>query len=353
MSSRLFRQGLMTTELPFVSVIIPCRQERRHIGRMLESLLADEYPRERLEILVVDGSREIVTEFISRHPYIKLLDNPRQITPAALNIGVTAARGDVIIRADCHSTYPPAYISTLVAWLEKTGADNVGGVWRILPGAETAMARAIALGLAHPFGVGNAYYRLGASGPKWVDTVPFGCYRREVFRRLGLFDEDQVRTEDDEFNLRLRQQGGRILLVPDLRIDYYARESLPQIWRLYYYYGYFKPLVARKLGWWALSLRHLIPSLWVLTLGTSMLLGWWFTPLTYLGLAVLGAYVLADIYFALRAGRRQGLAVKAWLALVFPTLHFSYGLGFLKGWVDFFLRGKKKPADAAGLPLGR
>jgi hypothetical protein len=172
---------------------------------------------------------------------------------------------------------PGNYLAGLVEWLEKSGADNVGGVWRILPGADTAMARAIALGLAHPFGVGNAYYRIGTSTTtRWVDTVPFGCYRREVFSRCGRFDEDQVRTEDDEFNLRLRKNGGRILLVPEISIDYYARERLSQVWRMYYQYGYFKPMVARKLGWDLLSLRHLVPSLFVLTLGASLLLSRWF-----------------------------------------------------------------------------
>ena len=233
-----------------------------------------------------DGTRKIVAEFARDHPFIKLLDNPRRITPAALNIGIAQARGDIIIRVDAHSTYPPNYLSSLVAWQEKTGADNVGGAWRILPGGDTPMARAIAVGLAHPFGVGNAYYRIGASAPRWVDTVPFGCYRREVFTRIGLFDEDHVRTEDDEFNLRLRKNGGRILLVPEIVIDYYARESLPKIWRMYYYYGYFKPLVARKLGL-VLSLRHLIPSLLVLTLAVSLLLGWWFPSLGMLGFLVL------------------------------------------------------------------
>ncbi len=349
----------MATAIPFVSVIIPCRQEKKYIARMIKSLLANDYPQDRLEMLVVDGmstdgTREIVGDFIREYPFIKLLDNPRKITPAALNVGIAEAKGDIIIRVDCHSVYPRNYLAGLVDWLEKSGADNVGGVWRILPGSDTAMARAIALGLAHPFGVGNAYYRIGTSTtPRWVDTVPFGCYRREVFSRWGRFDEDQVRTEDDEFNLRLRKNGGRILLVPEISIDYYAREHLSQVWRMYYQYGYFKPLVARKLGWDLLSLRHLVPSLFVLTLGGSLLFSRWVPGLGVLGLLVLGVYLGADLFFAAQAARRQGLAVIARLALVFPCLHFSYGLGFLKGLVDFGLRGKKRSSDAAGLPISR
>jgi|YelNatPaOPRAMG01_1025707.scaffolds.fasta_scaffold00930_28 glycosyltransferase involved in cell wall biosynthesis len=341
----------------FISVIMPCREEEKYIAKALASILANDYPRERLEVLVVDGmstdrTREIVADFARNHSCIRLLDNPRRITPAALNIGIAQAQGDIIVRVDAHSTYPPNYLSSLVAWQEKTGADNVGGIWRILPGSDNPLAQAIAIGLAHPFGVGNAHYRIGAAEPRWVDTVPFGAYRREVFDRIGLFDEDQVRTEDDEFNLRLRKSGGRSLLVPEIVIDYYARESLAKLWRMYYYYGYFKPLVARKLGL-VLSLRHVIPSLFLLTLALSGIAGWWVPGLGRLGFLALVAYILADIGFAGTAGWRPGLAVAAWLALVFPTLHFSYGLGFLKGFLDFYILRKKTARGGKGVPLAR
>jgi GT2 family glycosyltransferase len=161
-----------------------------------------------------------------------------------------------------------------------------------------------------------------------------------------------VRTEDDEFNLRLRQNGGRSLLVPDIVIDYHARESLPKVWRMYYYYGYFKALVAKKLGL-VLSLRHLIPSLLVLTLAGSLLLGRLFPVLGMLGFLVLLVYLLADVIFAWRAGRQHGLAVTACLILVFPTLHFSYGLGFLKGFWDFIILGKTERKGGKGVPLAR
>jgi cellulose synthase/poly-beta-1,6-N-acetylglucosamine synthase-like glycosyltransferase len=347
----------MARGIKFVSVIMPCREEERFIAAALTSILANDYPQDRLEVLVIDGmstdaTRKIVADLAREHPCIKLLENPKKITPAALNMGITQARGDIIVRVDAHSTYPPDYVSSLVAWQEKTGADNVGGAWRILPGSDTPMGRAIAVGLAHPFGVGNAYYRIGASAPRWVDTVPFGCYRREVFSHIGLFDEEHVRTEDDEFNLRLRKNGGRILLVPEIVIDYYARESLAKVWRMYYQYGYFKALVARKLGG-VLSLRHLIPSLLVLTLILSLLLGQWFSPFKTLGLLTLLAYLLAEVTCAWIAGRRQGMAVAARLALVFPVLHFSYGLGFLKGLLDFFLLKKPGVKDGQRVPLSR
>ena len=341
----------------FISVIIPCRDEEKYIARTLESILANDYPRDCLEVLVVDGmstdrTRKIVAEFAREHQCIQLLDNPKRITPTALNIGIAQARGDLIIRVDTHSTYPPDYISSLVAWQEKTGADNVGSTLRILPGVDTPMARAIAVAMAQPFGAGNAYYRLGVTEPRWVDTVPFGCYPREVFSRIGTFDEDLVRNQDDEFNMRLRKNGGHILLVPDLAVDYYARETLAKLARMFYQYGYFKPLVAKKLGL-VLSLRQLIPPLLVFFLGVSFILCWMLPVLGKLGFLVLLAYVLTDIACAWFAGSRLGPAVTTCLALVFPTLHFSYGLGFLKGLLDFMVLGKPAGKEGKELPLSR
>jgi glycosyltransferase involved in cell wall biosynthesis len=344
---------------PFVSVIIPCRQEEAYIGRTLASLVANDYPQDRLEILVVDGrssdrTLDIVRKFQEKYAFIQILDNPRQITPAALNLGISQARGEIILRVDAHGVVPDTYISSLVTWLLRSGADNVGGRCINLPGRDTPRARAIALALSHPFGVGNAYFRIGTAGPRWVDTVPYGCFRRELFNRVGWFDEDHVRSEDDEFNLRLKKKGGRLLLVPEVEIYYFTRDSLAKIWRMYYQYGYFKALVARKLGA-VLKLRHLIPSLFICTMVIL-----WVSALFFPGIRLLGGllgltYLAADLYFALRTARREraGTPAAFWLALAFPALHFSYGLGFLKGVVDFFVRRKKGVRDGAAVPLSR
>ena len=198
-------------------------------------------------------------------------------------------------------------------------------------GKDAPMARAIAVGLAHPFGVGNAHYRIGAAAPRWVDTVPFGCYRREVFTRNGLFDEDHVRTEDDEFNLRLRKNGGRSLLVPEIVIDYYARESLSKIWRMYYYYGYFKPLVARKLGL-VLGLRHIMPSLLIMHPGRYLAFG---LVVSYPGSAGLpgpGQLIFWQmLYCAWMAGRGQGLRVCRLSDPGFPDPSLQLWSGISKG----------------------
>ena len=243
---------IRSPELPFVSVIIPCRNEAKHIDACIESVMACDYPRERLEVLVIDGmsddgTRPLLEAIARRHTAIRVLDNPKRTAPAALNIGVAAARGAVIMRMDAHNKYPSTYISMLVHWLEKSGADNVGGVWVTRPSSERAMARAIALGCSHPFGVGNSRFRLTVEKPCQVDTVPFGCYRRDVFDRIGMFDEELVRNQDIEFNLRLRNSGGSILLVPEVASYYHARDTLRELWRTHYQNGYFNMLVVRKM----------------------------------------------------------------------------------------------------------
>jgi len=342
---------------PFVSILVPMRNEADNIARCLDSILKNDYPEDRLEILVIegmstDGSREIVQEYTKRFPCIRLLENPKRIVPAALNIGITNAKGGVIMRMDAHSVYPRNYVAELVTWLEKSGADNVGGVCLTRPANDTSMAQAIAIGLAHPFGVGNSYFRIGASGPKWVDTVPYGCYRRDVFDRIGRFDEELARNQDDEFNFRLTRRGGRILLAPHVVSYYVARESASKLWRMCYQYGYFKPLVARKVGR-IMTVRQVIPPLFVLgLLGSAMLAPWsWGMRLVLMFIIIAYAFVdiACSISVAFRRGARCGLALSA----VFPLMHLSYGLGFLKGMLDLLVFNRKGAQDIAGIPITR
>src|SRR5207247_1185158 len=157
----------------------------------LDSLLANDYPKESLEILVVDGvsddgTRTVVERYAAMYPFIRLFDNPRRVTPTALNLGITHARGSAIVIIGAHAAYPANYLSELVTWLNRSGADAVGGSCIARPGTDSATARAIAAALSHPFGVGNSHFRTGVAQPRWVDTVPFACYRREVFDRVGL-----------------------------------------------------------------------------------------------------------------------------------------------------------------------
>jgi len=344
-------------ELPLVTVIIPCRNEAGFIVDCLDSIVAGDYPTERIEILVVDGmsddgTRAKVSEYAKTHPVVRMVDNPQRITPAALNVGIRAARGRVIVRADAHLLYLPHYVRCLVTALLESGADNVGGVLVTVPPVDTAVARAIAVAMAHPFGVGNSYYRVGVTEPRWVDTIAFFCCRRELFERIGLFDEDLLRSQDAEFNARLIGQGGRVLLIPDIVAKYYTRATVRQLSRMFFQYGYFKPLVARKVGR-VMTLRQVVPALFVAGMGSLALLSPWVpaAALTFVGItAIYGAGALAAAaHAATRHGARSALA----LPLVFPVLHMSYGVGFLRRTLELTLRPARRSGNAAELPLSR
>jgi glycosyltransferase involved in cell wall biosynthesis len=336
-----------------VSIIIPCRNEEGYIEGCLDSILASDYPQDQLEVLVVDGrssdrTREILTGYCATHGSVSLLDNPQGTTPSALNVAIRAATGDIIIRMDAHVLYPPDYVSRLVRASEETGAENVGGVLQTMPADDTPVSRAIALGMSHRFGVGNAHFRIGVSERTEVDTVPFGCFRREIFTRFGLFDEELIRNQDDEFNFRLTSGGGRVLLLPDVSCRYFARRSLAQLAQMYYQYGYFKPLVARKIGR-VMTVRQLIPAMLILGLLSSAVLGISF-PAARVGFSFLvSLYGSLVLVCALPALLSQGPRCAAALMAVFPILHFSYGIGFLLGIRDHLVTRSAPRTSALGL----
>lgn len=340
-----------------MTVIVPCRNERRYIAACLDSILATAYPADRIEVLVVDGAsddgtRDVLRAYAEREPRVRLLDNPRRSAPAALNIGIRAATGEIIARMDAHVVYPPQYLPVLVRALLETGADNVGCPIVTLPADESATARAIACALSHPFGVGNSWFRIGTAVRREVDTVPFGCFRRDVFDRVGTFDEELVRNQDDEFNFRLIRSGGRVLLVPDVAAQYYARGSLRHVARMYYQYGWYKPLVARKVGR-IMTARQLAPGAFVAALAALTLLAVAWPAAGVALAALLAAYAAADLAAALTARVRLGLRARAVLALVFPLIHFGYGLGSLAGAAYWLLRPRRRAPAAEALPLSR
>jgi glycosyltransferase involved in cell wall biosynthesis len=342
---------------PFVTIVIPCRNEEHYLGACLDSILAGDYPPDRLEVLVADGrsddrTREILAEYTARHPAIRLIDNPQRITPTGLNAAIRAARGDIIMRMDAHGMYPATYVSQLVAALEETEADAVGGVIETLPADDSATARAIALGMSHPLGVGNSYFRIGSRERRWTDAVSFGCYHREVFERIGLFDEDLVRNQDDEFDLRLIKHGGRLLLVPEVVSRYYARRSLRQVAHMFHQYGYFKPLVAKKLGR-IMTYRQLVPGLFLLSLAASALTGLWWQPAALVGAGIVGLYAAVVLGCSAASARTHGIRVAAVLAGVFPIVHVTYGVGFLQGVVDHVFGLHRRVRNAAAIPLSR
>ena len=320
-----------------VSIIVPCRNEGKFIRLCLDSIIANDYPHDCLEVLVVDGMSEDETHLIAeayakQFPFIWLLDNRKQITPAALNIGIRNAKGNVIVRIDAHARLKEDYISQCVRFLDRSGADNVGGIMVTLPREEDLIGKAIVSCLSHPFGVGNSYFRVHAREPKWVDTVFGGCYRREVFTRIGLFNEDLERGQDMEFNLRLKNAGGKILLVPDIVSYYHARSDLRSFWTHNWSNGVWAVLPFLYSPIMPVSWRHLVPLLFVISLIGSVVLGFLATPLMWLFLLIGGAYSAATLAASFHiAWRDRDPRFLLLMPLMFSTLHIGYGLGSLWG----------------------
>lgn len=339
-----------------VSIILPCRNEARHLGPCLDSILGGTWPLESLEVLVVDGesddgTREVAEGYAASLPIVRLLANPRRTAPAALNVGLAAASGEVIVRMDAHVLYPADYVARLVRRLIESGADNVGGRVETVPGGTTAVARAIARAMAHPFGVGNSQFRLRAPAPRFVDTVPFGCFRREVFDRVGQFDEELVRNQDDEFNARIIRHGGRILLDPGIVARYVARPRLGQLARMYRQYGQFKPLVVRKIGSLT-SARQLAPVALIIGIVTPSIVALALPPAWILTALLLGLYATAALGCAATAAREDGVRGTLARAAAFAVMHLSYGWGYLEGLTRIVVAAPLR-SDPHLLPLSR
>jgi glycosyltransferase involved in cell wall biosynthesis len=342
---------------PFVSIIIPCRNERNFIEKCLESILGQDYDRNRLEVLVLDGISEdgtntIVNKYSTKYPFIRVLENPGKIVSKAMNIGIRNARGEAILKMDAHCTYEKDYISKCVRYLDEYAADNAGGICITLPSSNTLVAESVALALSHPFGVGNSYFRIGSREPKFVDTVPFGCYRKEVFEKIGFFDEELIRNQDDEFNLRLIKKGGKVLLAPEIVSYYYARDSLSKLLRMCFQYGYFKPLVARKVGG-VFTWRQLVPALFVGSVLASAALSVVGKPFLWVLLSILSFYVLTNLAVSFDIALKKGLKYFFALPIVFSTLHVSYGIGYLMGIWDFLIVRKNRQRKIEDVPLTR
>jgi len=323
--------------LPPVSVIMPVRDEAAYIKRSLGSVLAQDYPADRLEILVVDGmstdgTREVVVAAQATRSNLRLLDNPRGIVPPGLNIGIAEARGDIVVRVDGHCEIATDYVWRCVEHLLADDVEAVGGPIETI--GETAEAQAIALAMSSWFGVGGSAFRTINDRPMLVETVAFPAYARETLRRLGPFDEELVRNQDDEYNYRLLKSGGRILLSPDIRSRYYSRGSLRKLWRQYYQYGFWKVRVMQKHPR-QMRLRQFVPPAFVAALLGSLLFGMFLRPFRYVLAFILILYVMADLSASLSLGRAHGLRHVPRLLMIHPILHLSYGLGFLAGLRHF------------------
>ncbi|HEX2526678.1 MAG TPA: glycosyltransferase family 2 protein [Geminicoccus sp.] len=340
-------------DLPTVTIVIPTFNERDHIADCLRTVLATDYPPGRFEVIVVDGMSDdgtpsIVGGFAQMHPCLSLRDNPDRLPAFAMNIGISAARGEIIVRLDAHATYPSSYVRQCIQRLQQSRAANVGPACRTLPGAPTMVARTIAAALSHPFGVGNARFRTGGREPMPVDTVPFGCWRRDVLVAAGGFRTDLPYAEDDELNARLRRNGGVVLLDPGIQAGYFARPTLRRLAAMLYRYGYHKPFSARAIGhiptW-----RQLVPPAFLVALGMALLAGAVWPDLAWILPLLLVLHLAAGLAGAIlsRRGDRSIVQVLQ-LPPVFLGMHLVYGWAYLRGLVDLLAVGRPMPIDGAG-----
>jgi succinoglycan biosynthesis protein ExoA len=322
------------------SVVVPCRNEERYVAGVLDAIRDQDC--DVAEVIVVDGgstdaTADIVRDYAARHPGfpLRVVSAYGANISAALNAGIAASSAEIIVRMDSHSRPAPDYVRCAVDALRETGADVVGGIWRISPGARSVMAQAIALAVAHPMGAGDAAYRLAAAGAparRDVDTVPFGCFRRSHWERVGGFNEDLLVNEDYEFNYRTRQQGGRIVLDSRVRCEYFARPSIGALARQYFRYGWWKARMLRQHPR-SIRLRQAIPALFVpgwAMVGVTAALVPAARPAAAILVALYGSLLLVA---AVHAAGRSRLALGA--AAAFLTIHSSWSAGL----VSFLLTG--------------
>lgn len=334
-------------ENPFVTLVIPIRNEAVYIKNCLDAVFGQDYSG-KIEIIVVDGistdkTPEIIQKFILGHPEtdIRLLDNPQYFMPMGFNRALQQARGDVIIMLGGHAEIAPDYVRQCVNLLNEADVACVGGAMETV--ARDTVGQVIALAMSSPFGVGGVAFRTGQKIQREVDTVVFAAYRREVFEEVGWLDEELVRNQDDEFNYRLRSHGGKILFSPKIRSRYYSRANLGSLWRQYFQYGFYKVRVLQKHPR-QMSIRQFVPPLFVLTLLFSAFLA--FFPTTrFLSLIIPAAYLLTNLTASLltvtRAQKNNQSTFTihhSLLPFTFAILHLSYGLGFLLGLFKFWNR---------------
>jgi len=322
-----------SSRVPFVSVVMPMRNEGKLLEPCLLSLLAQSYPENQLEILVVDGcssdgSRDVVEKLGAGSTRLLLLDNPAQHTPSGMNVGIRAARGSIIIIAGAHCVYPQRFIENCIVWLGKSGADVVGGPVKTAASSKAFGAQLACAILSSPFGVGNSRFRT-SDQEGYVDTVPFGAYRREVFERVGLFNERLIRNQDNDLSARVREAGGKIYMTPALTTVYVPISN----------YGDLLRQALQKSQWhaltWkanrkALGFRHLCPAA---ILGISVflvLLSPWNVPARAILLALGVLYLLLATWFAAHAEKRSW-GVRLVMPFACVLFHFAYGLGTLFG----------------------
>ena len=331
-----------------ISIIIPYYNDEKYIVKLVAEIEANNIKKDEYEVLIIDGksnleSRAIIEEIATNHPNIKILDNVKRITPCAINIGINESKGEYIILLSAHCGIAPNYIQTLIDECESLNADVIGAVGKTETLGNSHQELAIKYVLSNKFGVGNALYRIGIDSIKEVDTVAYACYRKDIFKKLGLFDEKLVRNQDLEFNKRVKNHNGKIYLTPDTYFVYYARNNYKDLYRNNFGNGYWSIVTPYLLGEVkSESLRHYIPFIFVMTILISLMLSIIFRGALLIGLGIISVYLLFVLANSIdiKLKRDRGVRIRN-LMFAFIVLHFSYGFGSLKAFLDI-LRGKYK-----------
>jgi glycosyltransferase involved in cell wall biosynthesis len=339
-------------QLPQICIIIPERNEKSSIRTCLDAVLAQDYPQNLTSIIVVDGistdgTLEILAEYERKDPLFHVIESPRKVVSPGFNLALLRTRADIIIRVDGHTVIAPDYVRQCVETLHRTQADNVGGKMSAV--STTHFGWAVAYATSTPFGVGGSRFHY-SDDEEWVDTVYMGAWPRQVFEKIGLFDEELVRDQDDEFNYRLREQGGRILLSPAIRSEYTVRSTPQTLLHQYAGYGYWKVRVLQKHPL-QMSLRQFVPPALVLSLIGSALfsLSFIIRPSSFtllLSSFIPMLYLIANLLASLWTASKRGWRYLLFLPLIFAILHLSYGMGFLIGLVKFWNRWGDKTGGA-------
>lgn len=321
-----------------VTVIIPCRNEEKFIGACLDSFVNQTYPKELLNIIVADGmstdnTRNIINEYCNKYKFINMIDNEEFIVPKGMNKAMKLNNSDINIIFGAHAEADKDFVLENVKALINADVACVGGTIETIN--STNKGSAIALAMSCPFGVGNALFRY-ATKESYVDTVGFGGYRKSILDKIGYFDEELVRNQDDELNYRVIKEGYKILLTPKIKSKYYARGEYKKLWKQYFQYGYWKVRVIQKHNKPA-ALRHIIPLLFVIFLILGGIFSLFSKTIFYSYGFILALYLLLAVYFSFKLSMKSKFRYLFNILPCFPILHLSYGLGFLLGVINFYL----------------
>jgi len=337
----------MSMQLPFISVILPVRNEEKYIRACVTSIFEQDYPADKMEVIFVDGCSsdrtvEILHQMQKTYPQIVVLDNPNRTVPYAMNIGIAYSKAPVIVRLDAHAEYPADYVRLSVETLLSVECDNAGGCCETR--GRGFMGDAIAQMLSTPLGVGNSTFRL-APESGYVDTVPFGCWKRELFDRIGGFDERMTRNQDNELNHRIRKNGGKVYLNCDIRVIYYCRDTIKGIMKMGFQNGKWN-VITMTLVPGSMGVRHFVPMVFVLSTILLLLLTLITRSWLFGGLLALewGAYLLLDFFYAYTIAKEKGMKYLPVEVILFPAFHFAYGTGSLCGILALpeFLKAEKE-----------